>query len=118
MERKGKIIVLSAPSGTGKSTIIQRLMEMPELHLGFSISATCRAPRGQEQDGREYYFLTQETFAAYVRQGRFVEWEEVYPGCRYGSPCNLSDCLNRDMAVRRDNAQEHIWAVIVGTFFL
>ena len=52
MERKGKIIVLSAPSGTGKSTIIQRLMEMPELHLGFSISAT---------------------------------WEEVYPGCRYGT---------------------------------
>lgn len=85
MERKGKIIVLSAPSGTGKSTIIQRLMEMPELHLGFSISATCRAPRGQEQDGREYYFLSQETFAAYVRQGRFVEWEEVYPGCRYGT---------------------------------
>ena len=42
----------------------------------------------------------------------------VNPGCRYGSPYNLSDCLNRDMAVRRDNAQEHIWAVIVGTFFL
>lgn len=85
MERKGKIIVLSAPSGTGKSTIIRQLMEMPDLHLGFSISATCRAPRGQEQDGREYYFLTEEKFREYVRDGRFVEWEEVYPGCCYGT---------------------------------
>lgn len=85
MEAKGKIIVLSAPSGSGKSTIIERLMKMPELRLGFSISATSRAPRGQEQNGREYYFLSADKFEEYVRQDKFVEWEEVYPGCRYGT---------------------------------
>ena len=55
---KGKIIILSAPSGTGKSTVIGRLMQIPALRLGFSISATSRKPRGNEQDGREYYFLS------------------------------------------------------------
>ena len=82
---KGKIIILSAPSGTGKSTIISRIIEDPDLHLGFSISATCRAPRGEEQDGKEYYFLTPEEFRRRVADGEFVEWEEVYPGCCYGT---------------------------------
>lgn len=82
---KGKIIILSAPSGTGKSTIINRIIERPELRLGFSISATSRAPRGTEQDGKEYYFLTQEEFARRVESGDFVEWEEVYPGTCYGT---------------------------------
>ena len=82
---KGKIVILSAPSGTGKSSIISRLMGDPELRLGFSISATSRAPRGQEQDGREYYFITPEDFARRVEQGDFVEWEEVYPGTCYGT---------------------------------
>lgn len=82
---KGKIIILSAPSGTGKSTIISRLMTRPELRLGFSISATSRKPRGQEQDGREYFFLTPEEFSRRVEAGEFVEWEEVYAGTCYGT---------------------------------
>lgn len=83
--KKGKIIILSAPSGTGKSTIISRIMENPELRLGFSISATSRAPRGAECDGREYYFLTEEEFRNRVDRGEFVEWEEVYTGTCYGT---------------------------------
>lgn len=82
---KGKIIILSAPSGTGKSTIISRLMDYEGLKLGFSISATSRAPRGEEKDGREYYFLTSEEFHRRVENGEFVEWEEVYAGTCYGT---------------------------------
>lgn len=82
---KGKIIILSAPSGSGKSTIIGHLMKMPELNLEFSISATSRAPRGEERDGREYYFLTPGEFHRRVDNGEFVEWEEVYAGTMYGT---------------------------------
>lgn len=84
-DKKGKIIILSAPSGTGKSTIISRLIDRKELRLGFSISATSRVPRGNERNGREYYFLSPEEFAAKVMAGEFVEWEEVYPGTCYGT---------------------------------
>ena len=82
---KGKIIIVSAPSGTGKSTIIGRLMDDKVLNLGFSISATSRAPRGQEKDGCEYYFISQEEFKARVSRGEFIEWEEVYAGTCYGT---------------------------------
>ncbi|MDE7161056.1 MAG: guanylate kinase [Muribaculaceae bacterium] len=82
---EGKIIILSAPSGTGKSTIISKLMTRPELRLKFSVSATSRAPRGEEVHGREYYFLTPEEFGRKVEAGEFVEWEEVYAGTRYGT---------------------------------
>lgn len=82
---KGKIIVLSAPSGTGKSSIIKRLLDHPELRLGFSVSATSRAPRGTEQHGVEYYFITHEEFKQRAEAGDFVEWEEVYPGTCYGT---------------------------------
>lgn len=82
---KGKIIVLSAPSGTGKSSIIKKLLEYPELNLGFSISATSRAPRGSEQHGVEYYFITHDEFKRKADAGDFVEWEEVYPGTCYGT---------------------------------
>ncbi len=81
---KGKIIILSAPSGTGKSTVIGRLMQIPALRLGFSISATSRKPRGNEQDGREYYFISDE-FRRRVAEGDFVEYEEVYAGTHYGT---------------------------------
>lgn len=81
----GKIIILSAPSGTGKSTIISRIIDNQELRLGFSISATSRAPRGEEQDGREYYFISNEDFHRRAERGDFVEWEEVYPGTCYGT---------------------------------
>lgn len=83
--KKGKIIVLSAPSGTGKSSIIKRLMEYPELHLGFSVSATSRAPRGAEKDGVDYYFISHEEFMRRVAADEFVEWEEVYSGTCYGT---------------------------------
>ena len=83
--KKGKIIVLSAPSGTGKSSIIRQLMEYPELHLGFSVSATSRAPRGAEKDGEDYYFITHEEFMRRVAADEFVEWEEVYSGTCYGT---------------------------------
>ncbi len=85
MEERGKIIILSAPSGTGKSTVIRRLMAHPELKLQFSISATSRRPRGEEQHGREYYFLSPEEFDNRVEKGQFVEWEEVYKGTKYGT---------------------------------
>lgn len=83
--KKGKIIVLSAPSGTGKSSIIRRLMDYPELNLGFSVSATSRAPRGEEKHGKDYYFISHEEFVSKAANGEFVEWEEVYPGTCYGT---------------------------------
>ena len=82
---KGKIIILSAPSGTGKSTIINSLMQYPDLRLGFSISATSRSPRGCEQHGKDYFFLSEEEFQRKIDNGDFVEWEEVYAGTRYGT---------------------------------
>lgn len=80
----GKVIIFSAPSGAGKSTIVNHLLKMfPELE--FSISATSRAPRGNEQDGREYYFFSADQFRKMVEEGKFVEHEEVYPGSFYGT---------------------------------
>ena len=86
MERnKGKIIIVSAPSGTGKSSINSKIIDNPELALGFSVSATSRSPRGEERDGREYYFLTPDEFSRRIEAGEFVEWEEVYKGTCYGT---------------------------------
>lgn len=80
----GKVIIFSAPSGAGKSTIVNHLLgKYPELE--FSISATSRAPRGDEQDGREYYFFTADRFREMIAQGKFIEHEEVYPGSFYGT---------------------------------
>ena len=80
----GKVIIFSAPSGSGKTTIVRHLLERyPQLE--FSISATSRAPRGQERDGVDYYFLSQEEFMKAVAENRFVEWEEVYKGTCYGT---------------------------------
>ena len=81
---KGKLIIFSAPSGSGKTTIVRELLKhYPQFE--FSISATSRAPRGVEQNGVDYYFLTQEEFAAKVASDSFVEWEEVYAGTCYGT---------------------------------
>lgn len=81
-----KLVIISAPSGTGKSTIIGRLMsEHPELNLRFSISATSRAPRGSEEHGVEYYFLSPEQFRQHIAASDFLEWEEVYPERYYGT---------------------------------
>jgi len=81
----GNIIILSAPSGTGKSTIISRLMNRPELRLGFSVSATSRKPRNGEENGKHYYFFSPQEFERLVKEDKFVEWEEVYAGTKYGT---------------------------------
>ena len=82
----GKLIIFSAPSGSGKSTIINYLLEEhPELKLAFSISATSRPPRGKEQHGVEYFFLSPEEFRQRIDKDEFLEYEEVYPGRFYGT---------------------------------
>ena len=81
----GKIIIISAPSGTGKSTIINALIERGEIDMQFSVSATNRSPRGEEIDGVNYYFLTDDDFKKAIEADAFVEYEEVYPGRYYGT---------------------------------
>lgn len=81
---KGKLFIFSAPSGAGKSTIVQHLMKQG-LGLEFSISATSRQPREGEKDGREYHFISPGMFKAMIREGAFIEWEEVYPDQFYGT---------------------------------
>jgi guanylate kinase len=80
----GKLIILSAPSGSGKSTIINYLLK-EGVPLTFSVSATSRPPRGNEQEGVAYYFLSPETFRERIRKGDFIEYEEVYPDRFYGT---------------------------------
>ncbi len=80
----GKVVIFSAPSGSGKTTIVKQLLQRYP-RFEFSISATSRAPRGVEQHGVDYYFLSQEEFAAKVAEDAFVEWEEVYAGTSYGT---------------------------------
>ena len=85
MIMRGKCLIFSAPSGSGKSTIVQWLLQHPELKMVFSISATSRAPRGTEKNGVEYYFLTADEFRARIANDEFLEYEEVYSGCFYGT---------------------------------
>lgn len=80
----GKLIIFSAPSGSGKTTIVHHLMQIVE-GLEFSVSATSRAPRGVEQHGKDYYFLSGEEFDQKIAEDAFVEWEEVYAGTKYGT---------------------------------
>lgn len=80
----GKLIIFSAPSGAGKSTIVQYLLTK-NLHLEFSVSATSRAPRGVEKDGEHYYFLTPEKFRESIDNNEFIEFEEVYKDLYYGT---------------------------------
>lgn len=88
----GKVIIISAPSGAGKSTIINALMAEGKLNMQFSVSATNRAPRGQEQDGIDYHFLSTEEFQKAIADDAFLEYEEVYPGRYYGT---LKSEINR-----------------------
>jgi guanylate kinase len=81
---KGKLIIVSAPSGAGKTTLVHRLMEQG-LNLSFSVSACSRPPRGAEVDGRDYYFIGVEGFRSKIEAGEFIEWEEVYEGSYYGT---------------------------------
>lgn len=84
--KKGKLLIFCAPSGSGKSTLVQWLMkEHPELNLRFSISCTTRQPRGTEQNGVEYFFLSPEEFRERIARGEFLEYEEVYHDRFYGT---------------------------------
>jgi guanylate kinase len=81
---RGKCVILSAPSGAGKTTIVKHLLGQ-DLGLAFSVSATTRPPRNGEVHGRDYYFISEAEFKGAVDLGDFVEWEEVYPGRFYGT---------------------------------
>ena len=82
---KGKLFVFSAPSGSGKTTIVRHLLEQPDLNLEFSISCATREPRGEEVNGKDYYFISWETFKQHIKNEDFIEWEEVYTNNFYGT---------------------------------
>ena len=82
---EGKLIIVAAPSGSGKSTIVHYLLDIEELNLHFSVSATSRAPRGTEQHGIDYYFMSPEEFRAHIDADDFIEYEEVYTDKFYGT---------------------------------
>jgi guanylate kinase len=81
---QGPLVILSGPSGAGKSTVLRRLLGTDALHLHLSVSATTRAPRGQERHGVDYHFWTRQRFDAAVRAGALLEWAEVWGKC-YGT---------------------------------
>ncbi len=83
--KKGKLIVFSAPSGSGKTTIVKYLLQQEDLNLAFSISATSREPRGTEIDGTDYYFISLHDFKQHIKAEDFLEWEEVYRDNFYGT---------------------------------
>ena len=82
---KGKLIVFSAPSGSGKTTIVRHLLAQADLNLEFSISAATRQPRGEEVNGKDYYFMSLDQFKQHIKNEDFVEWEEVYRDNFYGT---------------------------------
>ena len=82
---KGKLFVFSAPSGSGKTTIVRHLLKQEHFNLEFSISATSRAARGKEKDGVDYYFIDLKTFKNHIKGDNFLEWEEVYRDNFYGT---------------------------------
>ena len=84
-KNQGKLIVFSAPSGSGKTTIVRHLLGIEDLNLEFSISATSREKRGEEVHGKDYYFLTAKEFKTKIKNDEFLEWEEVYRDNFYGT---------------------------------
>jgi len=85
MSTGGKLIVFSAPSGSGKTTIVKHLLSKEDLNLEFSISAASREPRGEEVNGKDYYFMSTEEFKKHIKNEDFLEWEEVYRDNFYGT---------------------------------
>ena len=84
-KKQGKLIVFSAPSGSGKTTIVRHLLGLDDLNLEFSISATSREKRGTEVNGKDYYFLSAKEFKSKIKNDKFLEWEEVYRDNFYGT---------------------------------
>jgi len=95
---EGKLVIISAPSGAGKTTIVKHLLKS-DLNLAFSVSATTRPPRTGETDGEDYYFLTVEEFRKRIRNDEFIEWEEVYKDHLYGT---LKSEIDRIWKMGRD----------------
>ncbi len=85
VRNKGKLLVFSAPSGSGKTTIVRHLLSKAYLNLEFSISATSREKRGHEVDGKDYYFISTKNFKNKIKNDEFLEWEEVYRDNFYGT---------------------------------
>ena len=85
MSTGGKLIVFSAPSGSGKTTIVRHLLSKEDLNLEFSVSAASRASRGEEVNGKDYYFMSTEEFKKHIKTEDFLEWEEVYRDNFYGT---------------------------------
>ncbi|SDQ17698.1 guanylate kinase [Flagellimonas zhangzhouensis] len=85
MTEGGKLIIFSAPSGSGKTTIVKYLLDQPELNLAFSVSATSRPRRGKEKNGINYYFMSVSEFKRHIKNEDFLEWEEVYRDNFYGT---------------------------------
>jgi guanylate kinase len=82
---KGKAVIITAPSGAGKTTIVKHLLGRKELNLAFSVSACTRPMRDGEIDGKDYYFMTPDLFKSKIDEDEFMEWEEVYKNCYYGT---------------------------------
>jgi guanylate kinase len=95
---KGKLIVFSAPSGSGKTTIVRHLLKQEKLNLEFSISATSREPRGLEKEGEDYYFISLAAFKNNIKGDNFLEWEEVYRDNFYGT---LKSEIDRIWALKK-----------------
>ena len=85
MKKEGKLIVFSAPSGSGKTTIVHYLLEQEKLNLDFSVSATSREKRGSEIHGKDYYFMSKKQFEEHLNNDDFIEWEQVYKDNYYGT---------------------------------
>jgi len=83
--KNGKLLVFSAPSGSGKTTIVRHLLGLEYLNLEFSVSATSREKRGEEIEGADYYYLSTKEFKNKIKNDEFLEWEEVYRDCFYGT---------------------------------
>lgn len=93
--KKGKLLIFSAPSGSGKTTLVNHLLaEIP--NIAFSVSATSRPPRGNEENGREYFFISPEEFIQRVNNDEFLEWQEVYPGRYYGTLKSVVEKMQED----------------------
>ena len=95
---KGKLFVFSAPSGSGKTTIVRHLLKQKQFNLEFSISATSREPRGEEIDGEDYYFINLREFKDKIKSDEFLEWEEVYRDNFYGT---LKSEIDRIWALKK-----------------